>query len=419
MKLKGGALYIAVFISLIIALLLSMIILMSYYHIVEYDSFLIEDKVNNNAKSALTYCIELSENQHELKTIDLYEKGDDSVSYKATWWGCYKMIAVKAFKKNYSRSYTALIGCSLPQDTCLMTIEKNKPISVAGRTLFKGTCILPKAGTKTAYVDGQNFTGTKVVDGKIISAGNELPKPDDMWMKQTEELLTGYNPQYDSIVDYELFMGKDSLVNSFLNKTVFVHTDGVLLLSGKHLSGNIILHSSRRIIIENNNSINNILCVAPKIEIRKKVSACLQALATDTIITQEEVVLNYPSSLVVISKKNNTTFKQPALWIGEKNIINGQLLVFNNSVDPTSSAYLKLSKDTQIKGMVYSNGYLDFQCSVKGTVITNGFLLITPSSVYEGHVLNGEANRPDLSDYFVPGMMLENKRKKSIAKWLN
>ena len=69
--------------------------------------------------------------------------------------------------------------------------------------------------------------------------------------------------------------------------------------------------------------------------------------------------------------------------------------------------------------MVYTNGYLDFQASVTGLVVANSFLLVTPSSVYEGHILNGEANRKNLSDYFISGLVLEGKRKKSIAKWLN
>ena len=124
MKLKGGALYIAVFISLIIALLLSMIILMSYYHMVEYDSFLIEDKVQNNAKSAMNLCMELNEDQAELKTIDLYENSDDSISYKTFWWGCYKVVALNSFKKGYSLKYTGMFGASLPKDTCMITVEK-------------------------------------------------------------------------------------------------------------------------------------------------------------------------------------------------------------------------------------------------------------------------------------------------------
>ncbi|MDP2384960.1 MAG: hypothetical protein Q8M29_01195 [Bacteroidota bacterium] len=417
MKLKGGALYIAIFISLIVALLLSMIILMSYYHMVEYDSFLIEDRIQQNAKSTLNLCLELEEDQSELKTIDLYDTQNDSVSYKTKWWGCYKMVAIKAFKKNTSLSYIGLIGNSLPKDTCLITTEKNKPISVAGKTLFKGTCLLPKAGTKTAYVDGQNFTGDKVVNGKIIQAGNELPNLNPQWLKKTEELSQAYNPSNDSILDFEYFLQKDSIENSFLNKTLFIHTDGVLLLSNKYISGNIVLHSSRKIIIENNTVITNIVCIAPKIEIKKKVQASLQALATDTIITEEEVILNYPSSLVVYSKKNNQ--KQPALIIGEKNTISGQVVVINNSSDPMSSGYLKLSKESVVTGIVYCNGYLDFQAKVSGTVLTNSFLLVTPSSVYEGHVLNGEANRMDLSNYFVAGILFEGKRKKSIAKWLN
>lgn len=417
MKLKGGALYIAIFIALIIALLLSMMILMSYYHIIDYDNFLIEDKVQQNAKSGLALCIDLEEDQSELKTIDLYGEGKDSLSYKTKWWGCYKLIAVKAYHKNYSLSYLGLAGNTLPADTCFVTVEKNKPISVSGKSILKGTCLLPKAGTKTAYVDGQNFVGNKVIDGKTLQAPNELPKLNPLWTKKTEELLQAYNPVNDSVIDFDYYLQKDSISNSFLNKTLFIHTDGVLLVTNKFLSGNIVLHSSRKIIIENSNSIKNILCIAPKIEIKKRTVASLQALASDTIITEEEVQLSYPSSLVVFSKKENK--KKPALIVGEKNRIVGQLLCINNSNDPMASCYLKLSKETEFSGLIYSNGYADIQAKVNGVVMTNSLLLVTPSSVYEGHLLNAEIDRSKLSNYFMAGILFEGKRKKGIAKWLD
>ena len=417
MKLKGGALYIAIFFGLLIALLLSMMILMSYYRIIEYDSFLIEDRVQQNAKSALTLCLNSSEDQSELKTIDLYDEQNDSISYKTKWWGCYKLVAVKAFKKDYSLSYIALAGSQLPKDTCLITIEKNKPISVSGKSIFKGICLLPKAGTKTAYVDGQNFIGNNVVEGKIISASNELPEFNPAWLKTTENNLTSYNPEKDSVIEFESYLQLDSIDNSFLNKTIFIHSDGVILVSNKFLSGNIILHSARKIIIENSSSIKNILCIAPKVEIKKKVLAALQVLASDTIITEEEVVLNYPSSLVVFSKKE--TKKQAAVIVGEKNSISGQILSINNSFDPLINSYLRLSKKSIVKGLVYCNGYLDIQSKVNGIVLTNSFLLVTPSSVYEGHVLNAEIDRAQLSNYFIAGILLNEKNKKGIAKWLN
>jgi hypothetical protein len=159
------------------------------------------------------------------------------------------------------------------------------------------------------------------------------------------------------------------------------------------------------------------LCIAPKIEIKKKTIATLQALASDTIITEEDVQLSYPSSLVVFSKKENK--KQPALIIGDKNKIAGQLICINNSNYPLSSCYLKLSKESELNGLIYANGYADIQAKVNGMVITNSLLLVTPSSVYEGHLLNAEIDRSKLSDYFLAGVLFEGKRKKGIAKWLD
>lgn len=416
-KLRGGALYIAVFLSLVIAVLLSMIILMSYYHVIDYDSFLIEDKVQSNAVSALNLCV-ASDEEIQASTIDLFENGDDSVMLKSRWWGCYKAIAVKAFKKNYAVQYNCLAGVSLPADTCLICPGKNKPLSVSGKTLFKGICFLPKQGIKTAYVDGQNFIGDRPVQGKIYVT-NELPEPDKKFLERAEALLYNYTPVNDSILNTDEFLRKDSLTNSFLNKTILYHSNGIILLNNKVLQGNILIHSSRKIIVEKGCTISNVLLVAPKIEIKDKFSGSLQAFASDTLITGKDVALSFPSSLVVYSKQKGTEKKQPVLFVGENNIIKGQLFVYNNSTLVDKGAYARISQNSVVEGSIYCNGYLDLQAAVKGIVITNAFLLVTPSSVYENHTLNAQIDRSALSDYFSAGMIFSSKRKKNIAKWLN
>jgi hypothetical protein len=163
----------------------------------------------------------------------------------------------------------------------------------------------------------------------------------------------------------------------------------------------------------------DILLIAPKIEIREKFRGSLQAFASDTLKTEKEVELNYPSSLIVIAKDSKAEKKQPALFVDEKNHIKGQLIVINNSTQVDRAAYLRLSKESVLEGSLYCNGYLDLQAEVKGLVITNSFLLVTPSSVYENHVLNAIINRKALSDHFSSGMIFGSKRKKSIAKWVN
>jgi cytoskeletal protein CcmA (bactofilin family) len=393
---------------------------MSYYHIIDYDQFLIEDKVQNNAQSALNYCISLDEEIPMPKTIDLYETGDDSVSVKSRWWGCYKSIAVKAFKKNYSIQYNCLVGASLPKDTCLISPGKGRPLSVSGRSEFKGICLLSKSGIKTAYVDGQNYIGNGSVVKGLIKEIFELPEPDKAFQQRAENLLYNYSPIADSLISMDDFFQRDSISNSFLNKTLFLHSDGVILLSNKVLTGNILIHSSRKIIVDKSCVINNILVVAPKIEISEKFSGTLQAFASDTLKTGKDVTLYYPSSLVVYSKDTKPgEKKQPALFIDENNLIKGQLVMINASTGIDKYSYLRLSKESVLEGSLYTNGYLDLQATVKGLIMAQSFLLVTPSSVYENHVLNAIVDRSALSDHFSAGMIFNAKRRKSIAKWVN
>ena len=420
-KLKGGALFISLFLSLVIAVLLSLIILLSYYSKLDYERFIIEQNVSNNAQSAIAICI-AEDNLDENKVItDLYEEGKDSVEYSKKWWGCYKAICVKAFSKGFSRSYYFLAGSSLPIDTSLITKENGKALSLCGETVLKGMCMLPKAGLERAYIEGQNFVGDKLIDGDMLQAPATIPGINEKFIEYLEKKLSFQLLESDSLLDYETFLSKDSLVNSFLNRTLVVQSSGTILLSNKYIKGNILLFASNKIIIEENSHIEDALLVAPQIEIKDNFSGSLQAIASDTIKAGKEVHLNYPSSLTVLYKEDTTKGRKvPAIILDENSFCSGSLIALKkNEGNSLVNPLIKIGKESMIQGLIYSQGYTDLQGSLHGTLITNGFILVTPSSVYENHLLNATIDRKSLSDFFVAGLILNKNPGKKIVKWLN
>jgi hypothetical protein len=109
----------------------------------------------------------------------------------------------------------------------------------------------------------------------------------------------------------------------------------------------------------------------------------------------------------------------PALFVGEKCKVKGTLAACVKGGNLTNHVYLKIGKESQIQGMVYSQGYLDLQGTITGTAYAKEFILNTRSGVYEQHLLNAVIDRRSLSDMFVAGVLFQGKSPNKIVKWVN
>ncbi|HWY38552.1 MAG TPA: hypothetical protein VNY73_08335 [Bacteroidia bacterium] len=421
--LRGGALYLAIFISLIIAVLLSMLLLHSYYSAIDFRKFSIRQSVHRNMYSAFNYASSESfEPTNEPLILDLYENQTDSVEIVKKWWGCYQVVGIRSSYKGISESMLCLTGTSFMKDTALVLTENNKPLSIAGKTELKGTCFIPKAGVKAAHIEGETFWGDDFIDGAQLPAPQQLPEINPSILKQFENLSTAAS-NADSLLTLDQLPAADTIKNSFLSKTLRIISVGKIVLEDIKFSGNVIIQSPVRIVVRKSCVLNNVMLMAPCIEIEDEFSGTLQALASDTILAGDEVTLNYPSSLILINKpvpdSTHKSIRVPALIIGEKCRIKGTLLACIKDGNFTNSIYLKIKKEAEIMGLVYSAGYMDIQGSITGTAFAKAFILNTASGVYEQHLLNAVIDRKSLSDFFAGGIIFKGKKANKIVKWLN
>src|SRR6185369_705981 len=161
-SLQGGALYLAIFISLVIAVLLSMLLLQSFYSTLDFDKFSISERVHRNLLSGYNYAVSESfETEKEFVKKDLFEEQKDSVDLVKKWWGCYQVVGVRSHWKGISESILCLAGTEFMKDTALVLTETDRPVSVAGKTILRGTCFLPRLGVRPAYIGGEGFMGDK------------------------------------------------------------------------------------------------------------------------------------------------------------------------------------------------------------------------------------------------------------------
>ena len=169
-------------------------------------------------------------------------------------------------------------------------------------------------------------------------------------------------------------------------------------------------------LISNKKFLNDIILVAPIIEIENNFHGRIQCFATDTILIGDHCILSYPSSLVVLrsDKSSNNTL----ISIKNYSTINGDIITYDPYQDINKFSLLKIEENTIIKGRVYVYGTIDLKGMLFGSLYTNKIILNTVSSVYENYLLNATIDASQLSKYYVSGYWSESQNK-GIIKYLN
>lgn len=413
-KLKGGALYIAIIISVLISVVLTLFIVLAYHNI---QSIQVQSSVSQ-LELSLESGFELSkssyfakENQNRWRKLPY---NNDSIAIKKLQWGCFQLISVNAKNVHHHLNKIGLFGSAATTDTALMVSEQNKPIGLAGKIKFLGMCYLPKAGIKTAYIEGTSFSDLNSLRPFIKSAPSVIPNIDESFLKDVAETQSELNLQTDSLIDFI----PDVLNNSFKQKTVVVQ-QGSISLNSQTLSNNIKLIAANTITIDNTCQLNNVLLIARKIIFKKGFKGIVHAIAKDSIVTEDECEFNYPSSFCTFNSKaissSNNSIK--GIFFGEKCKFEGSILAVTNKESAYKSV-IKLNKQFQLIGSAYSSNYCDVQGNIYGTIICSSVLLQTPSATYENHLLNCLLDPKKYGTHLVIANWFTTKQKQYVcAKW--
>lgn len=413
-KLKGGALYIAIIISILISVVLTLFIVLAYHNI---QTIQVQSSISQ-LELSLESGFELSkssyftkENQNRWQKIPY---NNDSIIIKKLPWGCFQLISVSAKNAHHHLHKTGLFGGAATTDTALMVSEQDKSIGLAGKIKFSGMCYLPKAGIKTAYIEGTSFSDLNMLRPFIKLAPNTIPAIDETFLKDIAFIQSELNQRNDSLIDFI----PDVLNNSFKQKTLVIQQSSISL-NNQTLSNNIKLIAANTITIDNNCQLNNILLIARKIIFKKGFKGIVHAMAKDSIITEDECEFNYPSSFCTYNSNtgisNNNIIK--GVFFGETCKFQGSIIAANNK-ESSYKSLVKLNKQFQLIGSAYSSNYCDVQGNIYGTIICSSVLLQTPSAVYENHLLNCLLDPKKYGTHLVIADWFTTKQKQYVcAKW--
>ena len=128
-RLKAGALYIAIIVSIVIGVLLSMFILLAQYNQRSVTAFTQSTQLYYNLKSAF----EIAQSDYFRPNLnDKWFKNtsnDDSIKIKKLNWGSFLLIHAITKNRHQNLSQAALYGTYMNSDTALLSASRRDAIS--------------------------------------------------------------------------------------------------------------------------------------------------------------------------------------------------------------------------------------------------------------------------------------------------
>lgn len=410
MKLQANALFITIVISMIIALMASMLILSAYYNKTSILLNFKKERLVSNANSGINLILgdEHAVGYDKPISIDIFQTGNDSVNLKKSVWGVFEIASATAYNHKDSSSQTVLYGYK--PDTILKSAmylsDQNRALFLCGTTKIKGGCYLPEAGVKRAYIEGQGYINSDLIDGTEKRSKTVLPKLDE---KLSAYLAKQFLDTNAAVNTAEI---PDTIHHSFSKPTLVIEIgSNHYTLNQKVFSGNIMIKSTGKLIISAQNKLNNIQVYATAIVVEENFKGSLQLFARDSLVIHKNCKLNYPSALGIV--KDRFKLFQQFIKIEEGSVVEGICFGFC-SVSDLNRIRITVDEKALVYGQLYSDGFAEIKGTVHGHVTCGHFRLRTPSSTYDNHLLNATIDFSKLSTKFVGSALLPSVKEKKV-----
>jgi hypothetical protein len=141
--------------------------------------------------------------------------------------------------------------------------------------------------------------------------------------------------------------------------------------------------------ISTNLHLENVIIKAPSISIAPFYKGTAQFIAKDSIIVGSNVVLNFPSALLI---ENTETEGRSTIKIGGNCKINGVIQLRSPNL-PIEKSFVEISSGTTINGEILCSGSLKMNGSeINGRICTNRFIDNYGSTLYFNTLIDVKIN---------------------------
>lgn len=350
---------------------------------------------------------------HQVKVNDslhyFHTSGDTSIIRKSLW-GSYYLVTTHTFKNNFSYSRSALIGSEFePSIPALVLRSGSNGLWVAGDSFLEGSVYIPEKRVEIAYIGGKNYNNQQLVYGEI----NETKELKINLARDFENVSAG---NFTGNLIPKRFDFKDTTV-SFLSEGTYYQSLEAIQLHAK-LGGKIILQSFDSVVVYPEAQLTNIILIAPKIVFKQGFTGTLQAFATEKIVLEEAVRLNYPSTLILNEQMPPKSGPDHEINLAANSSVLGGILITTQQYDFRKQPRLSIQKDALVAGIVYNAGITEIYGSIIGSLNTSETLAKVGGGAYTNHVFDALISTKRLPGGFVcPSWfgLFSHSRKKIIS----
>ena len=412
-KIKAGALQYVLVVSVIIAVIMLAFMLLinlqrqvsikhTFYKQAIYNvNYGFDHLSNSYVEYNKEFSRQFSENLKEETTV-LRKK-----------WGLFDLGIIKSKVGKEFFQKIGLLGWKQKDRKALYLQDNNTPLVMVGKSIIIGDVSLPEQGVKTGNIGGTSFHGDNLVIGKKNISVNKLPS-----IENVEILNEVINQSYlnDSIQRFEL-ENNLNMMQSFNKQTLLNDSSFEIFLRNISLKGNLIIRSEKKIMIDSSAKLNDVILIAPEIELKDNVYGSFQVFATKSIILGKNCKIEYPSALVLIDNKEDKK-NENKIEIGEGSVFKGFLLYKDQSKQEKRSymPQIIVKDKTLLVGEMYCEGNVELLGNINGTVMTKGFIANQFGSTYLNHIYNGRINERELYSEYA-GLKIDSDYQK-VVKWL-
>lgn len=175
------------------------------------------------------------------------------------------------------------------------------------------------------------------------------------------------------------------------------------------MHGHIVLHADET-VISPSATLQDVILLARKVTIKSGFKGSLQILATDSVIIEDHVRLEYPSGICLKGDSTKTY-----LSIGEASVLKGYAIVFGR-VDTNFSFTIKenyhQNPTATLFGLLYIDGVSILNGNVSGAVYLKRCYYIPENGLYSNTLYNTQIYRNNQIAY--PLLFKAPYRRKEI-----
>lgn len=334
----------------------------------------------------------------------LFHPSGDTSSIQVKQWGMLKSTVVTTYNKGRSLKREALTM----QETdaaypCLYMPDQKRKIALAGETRLEGKVFASERSLTRANIHRKPFKSEKLVFGKLYKSEKYLPP---LHKEISENDLTYLLSDITSIER----LPSDSTF-SFGNKTTLHRSNETLEIIG-NLRGNIILQSFDQIFVNASAHLEYVILLAPRVIFEKGFVGKVQVIASEQIICEENVHLDYPSALLL--HENESRGEQSRITLMEGSRVLGGVLLTSKQPDFRNLVLLDVQEAT-IGGLVYNRGESEIRGEIIGSLYTNKLVAHTGGGVYGGHLIDARISSKQLPESFImPNWLKDSKVTKPV-----